>query len=440
MQIMKPSTQQIPFLSIVLISLGLSASSYGQSLRNLKNRVQNTTENAANRAADRGLQKAEDKLYESSSRKGTEAAALEQQQETANAERTPGSMSSYSKYDFIPGEQIIYAEDFTGDAVGELPLNWNSNTGGVIVGIKDAESKWLQLINGTYLAGTRVATFGKDYTIEFDMVLNVTSKTGYYLPSFYLGALGSGKEDNSSNKFLSDYRIYNAFELKVEPNEVQSTKLYLRSFEQNKETFSTRVENTKLGSSLRKVIHFAIAVQGSRLRIWIDEQKAIDIPRAINTATPLNQLFFRTENSGGYTDGSFSYLLSNIKIATGKPDTRSKLLTEGKFVTTGILFDSNSDRIKPISAGVLRELAAVLAGNPELRIKITGHTDADGSAAANSTLSRKRAEAVKNTLSRDYGIDAERMETDGKGATIPVADNKTSEGKAANRRVEFTKL
>ena len=93
--------------------------------------------------------------------------------------------------------------------------------------------------------------------------------------------------------------------------------------------------------------------------------------------------------------------------------------------------------VKPANA---REIAAVLKANPSVRISITGHTDSDGADAANLTLSQKRVATVKDVLTNEFGIDAARLETDGKGEAKPVADNKTKEGKAANRRVEFTKL
>ena len=121
-------------------------------------------------------------------------------------------------------------------------------------------------------------------------------------------------------------------------------------------------------------------------------------------------------------------------------DTRNKLITEGRFVTNGILFDVNSDNIKPESGTVLKEMATTLQENPTVRVKIIGHTDNDGADAANLTLSQKRAAAVKTALSSFYGIDANRMETDGKGESQPLNKNATSAEKAQNRRVEFIKL
>ena len=96
--------------------------------------------------------------------------------------------------------------------------------------------------------------------------------------------------------------------------------------------------------------------------------------------------------------------------------------------------------IKPESYGTLKTIAQVLQDNADVRVKIIGHTDADGDDNSNLNLSKKRAEAVKAVLSSDFGINSSRMESDGKGESQPVGDNKTPEGKANNRRVEFLKL
>jgi OOP family OmpA-OmpF porin len=132
--------------------------------------------------------------------------------------------------------------------------------------------------------------------------------------------------------------------------------------------------------------------------------------------------------------------MGNMRLAVGAADTRNKLITEGKFVTHGILFDVNSDKIKAESYGTLKDIAAVLTENAAVKVKITGYTDSDGDDASNMALSKKRAEAVKNSLAKDFGIDAARMEADGKGESQPVDNNTTPVGKANNRRVEFVKL
>jgi len=119
------------------------------------------------------------------------------------------------------------------------------------------------------------------------------------------------------------------------------------------------------------------------------------------------------------------------RLAVGNPDTRNKLITEGKFVTNGILFDVNSDKIKPErkpeSYGAIKDIANVLTENKEVNVQIIGHTDSDGDDNGNLTLSKKRAEAVKAALSKEFGIAASRMTTDGKGESAPVDSKKENQ-------------
>jgi outer membrane protein OmpA-like peptidoglycan-associated protein len=177
------------------------------------------------------------------------------------------------------------------------------------------------------------------------------------------------------------------------------------------------------------------------MRVYVNETKVLDLPRAFPQGAKLNRVKF--SNNPGLNlsnDMAGPIFISNVRIAVGAPDMRSKLITEGKLVTRGILFDVNSDKIKPESYGTLKEIAQVLKDNATVKVKIIGHTDSDGSAAANLDLSKRRSASVKNSLSKDFGIDASRMETDGKGASEPASPNTTPEGKANNRRVEFIKM
>ena len=116
---------------------------------------------------------------------------------------------------------------------------------------------------------------------------------------------------------------------------------------------------------------------------------------------------------------------------------RNKLLTTGKLISYGIFFDVNSDQVKPESDATLKEIAQVMKDNPQLSIKIVGHTDADGDNALNLDLSKRRGASVKKVLTEKFGIEAARLESDGKGETEPIAASDTPLNKAKNRRVEF---
>jgi OmpA-OmpF porin, OOP family len=181
-----------------------------------------------------------------------------------------------------------------------------------------------------------------------------------------------------------------------------------------------------------KPVHVAIQVQKERFRMWINEEKLFDTPKGIPAGAIMNQLYFEVGHTN-YKEDQYAVFVSSIKVATGKPDTRHKLIEEGKFSTTGILFDFQSAVIKPESYAVVKE-------NALIRIKVIGHTSSDGDDNANMELSRKRAVAVKCLLVSEFGLNASRFESDGKGETQPLVDNKTKEGKVLNRRVEFIKL
>jgi OOP family OmpA-OmpF porin len=100
------------------------------------------------------------------------------------------------------------------------------------------------------------------------------------------------------------------------------------------------------------------------------------------------------------------------------------------------LFDSGKADLKPAGKAKLDELVQKLKGFDLESITAIGHTDSKGSASFNEKLSVRRAAAVKAYLV-SKGVDAQRIHTEGKGASQPVADNKTAAGRAKNRRVEL---
>lgn len=103
---------------------------------------------------------------------------------------------------------------------------------------------------------------------------------------------------------------------------------------------------------------------------------------------------------------------------------------------SGILFDIDKTDVKPAAQTNLQKLAVSLKNNPQTNILIIGHTDSTGTASHNMDLSIRRAGAVKSYLV-DGGVDGSRLTTQGKGETEPIADNKTPDGRAQNRRVEI---
>jgi len=109
----------------------------------------------------------------------------------------------------------------------------------------------------------------------------------------------------------------------------------------------------------------------------------------------------------------------------------------GSVSLYGILFDLDKDTLRPDSKPTLDEIAKLLQDKPELKLKIVGHTDNQGTADYNLDLSRRRAASVVTALTGQYAIAGERLSSEGAGLTQPVAPNDTEEGRAKNRRVEL---
>jgi hypothetical protein len=133
--------------------------------------------------------------------------------------------------------------------------------------------------------------------------------------------------------------------------------------------------------------------------------------------------------------------LDVIRIAfpTDKPRIESELATTKRAVVYGIYFDFGSDRIRPESQPVLREIAEALRKNPDWTLSVEGHTDNIGGDSDNLELSERRAAAVKGALSRQFGIAGNRLTTAGYGESRPVDTNETLQGRARNRRVELVR-
>ena len=130
-----------------------------------------------------------------------------------------------------------------------------------------------------------------------------------------------------------------------------------------------------------------------------------------------------------------------IAIATAPNLSAQKyqliVVTETKIeLKQTVYFDTNKATIKAVSFPLLNEVALALADHPTIAVRIEGHTDSQGKDAANLKLSQRRAESVRTYLIAK-GVAGERMDAQGYGETVPIADNRTGAGRAQNRRVEF---
>lgn len=127
---------------------------------------------------------------------------------------------------------------------------------------------------------------------------------------------------------------------------------------------------------------------------------------------------------------------AGVASNNGCPEIATTMIEDINKAARNILFDVNSDNIKPTSFISLDRIAEILIANPEMQLDIEGHTDNTGSVRHNQILSGKRALAIKTYLVKK-GVESSRMKAEGYGSERPIADNNTEAGRSKNRRVAF---
>lgn len=438
-----------PLLFIIaVLSLSVAKAQFGildRAKQKAKDKVNQKVDQKMDKAIGDGVDSVDNgisgKKKKNKNNTGNEEAVNTNEETGLEKNNTPLSLQSYSKFDFVPGEKLVAAEDFSQDGIGDFPDKWNTNGSGEIVTTNKSAGRFLMTQKEVIFYPEWIKNLPDNFTLEFDLMS--TDKFSYYSGAFFAGFTTYENIGNGFGKFarFGNGRLENGggFEVGFHPENAASNMGSTSFYSTNKgaEVLKNDVAQDKFISPERTKIHISIWRQRNRVRVYMDDKKVWDLPRGVAEGLQLHSLYFRNDGAENDNDG---FYVGNLRLAVGAPDTRNKLITEGKFVTHGILFDVNSDKIKPESYGTLKDIANVLSENAGVSVKITGHTDSDGDEAANLLLSKKRAEAVKQALSKDFAIATNRMQTDGMGEGKPVDNNTTPMGKANNRRVEFIKL
>lgn len=413
--------KRLKFLSFLILVVTLTIPANAQILKKLAKKAENAAERTILNRTDREVSKKTDETIDSILTKKTENEKTAESEEIVSD--TEESVDLYQNFDFVPGDKIVVYDEFETDQIGDFPAKWDTNGSGEVVTLSSDSKKWLLLSSkATYLPHANKLPL--EYTVEFDLYskgIDRQTSSQAVLELWFDEESGHKKSANVSLVTIPFCQF-------IDPG------IQVRKITGGSQTLFNQI-NKDIRDKILDKSHVSIAVNKSRLRVWIDENKVIDIPKLLNEG---KANYFKLYTRG-FKDGTEKVLLTNFKIAEGGVDLRNKLLTQGSFSTTGILFDSGSDKIKAESYGVLKSIAEALQQG-DIKIQIIGHTDSDGDDQSNQKLSEMRAAAVKMALVQDYQIQSDLITTSGKGESNPVALNDSSAGKAQNRRVEFVKM
>jgi OOP family OmpA-OmpF porin len=359
--------------------------------------------------AEKATKKAEAAVDKATEKPGQSAEPAEAEKAAGAAAAPTGAGAKVSavstKFDYVPGDAVLFVDDFRQDELGEFPARWTLSIGTFETAEMDGE-RWLRCMSPDGTIRPKLPAMEKlpeFWTLEFDFY-------GAEPLASALTVRGVGENDQT------------AWEA-TWPN---GTSLSFRSGE----IFSsTPLEGVTTAAGRR---HVMLMARGTSLKVYIDNQRLANVPDVTARAGLPKLLEFRLW-------ANVQPMITNVRFAEGCRPAKDMLDT-GKLVTYGIRFPTGSDVVLPESAPVLRQVAAYMTARPDVKLRISGHTDNVGTPASNLDLSRRRAASVAKVLSADFGIASERFATDGKGDTQAVASNAKPEGRAMNRRVEFAKL
>lgn len=329
--------------------------------------------------------------------------------EPMEAEPTEAEPSVWSNYDFVPGEEILFYDDFTGDQVGDFPRRMELSQGNWEV-VDRAGERFLRATATGIIAIPLPRTLTEQFTIEMPVTISHGNASVSLMPG---------------RAFYGPKRTYRGAAATLE-----MTRAGVRSVGGDGPTALSQYDSKRMRNQL---VTFRVMADGAHMKVYLDEQRVANVPRA---SFPRSDTIFVAVGSASE---SHPVMLGPVRIAGGGRELYDALARDGRVAMQGILFDTGSDRIRPESGPTLKEITAMLEQHGELRIAIEGHTDAVGDDAANQALSDGRAAAVKAYLVAQ-GIDASRLEAQGYGETRPAATNDTPEGRQQNRRVELVRL
>lgn len=320
------------------------------------------------------------------------------------------ALKIYNNFDFVPGEKILFEDDFRADQDGEFAAHWKLEGGqGVVNKMGDdrifAITKYYTVLSPLMKAKTYLPD---EYTVEFDTWLDA----GYDSNP----GVGLAFKDATGEKKVTIQTSHSAVDCWFPGGKLSGD-------------MPAAIGGDAWHNAWH---HIAVAVKDKQLKVYVDQYRVLVVPDDNFKATSLVVLGDASDNT--------PMLFKNFKLAQGGGmNMLGKKFTDARIVTHGINFDYNKATIKPQSMGTLNGIAQILKDNPGIKFEIGGHTDSDGDDKYNLSLSQQRAEAVKAQLIA-MGIDAARLTTKGYGKTKLINNNATPEGKADNRRVEFVKM
>src|SRR5688500_322407 len=284
--------------SLFIITLFISTNVNGQVLKKLGDKAKMKIGQRADAKTDKTMDKGLDEIEEGTKVKKDEDGDVKIKHPDGTKEKIEGegkssqSLKSYSRFDFVPGDKIVYSDNFSQDVIGEFPLKWNTNGSGEIVTLEEVPGKWLKITESTKYETPYNNNFPENYTIEFDLL--VEFKDDQVVP--YIKILLEADK-------LKDDPLAEVVEIMLAPNggingEESGDGIYYETrngngnkiMEGKKQLYNTFSKYNHTNTP----VHVSLWVQKQRIRVWINQDKMYDLPKGIAETMKLKKLSFET--------------------------------------------------------------------------------------------------------------------------------------------------
>ena len=271
-------------------------------------------------------------------------------QDTAPA----ATFKAFNNYDFVPGDKIIFEDNFADDQPGEFPAHWNLGAGQAVMN-KTGEVNSLLLTDGNYAhVSPRIkspAYLGDAFTIEFD-----SYTTGGNAPNIYF--YNSTADAKASTNDMGKVQLaWSGAEVVIPSADIDLTGNF--------------PEDISSENYFNKWHHIAIAYKNNQIKVYVDQYRVLVVPNL-----GIKPKAFDIEAIG---DANKPVIMSNFRIASGGGmNMLGKKFTDAKIITHGINFNVDKATIRPESMGTLNMIVSIMKDNPDLKFEIDGHTDNTG--------------------------------------------------------------
>jgi outer membrane protein OmpA-like peptidoglycan-associated protein len=325
----------------------------------------------------------------------------DQAQAAARAD-APGD-GVWRNYDFVPGHTVWFASDFSQERVGRFPASQLEFVRGNAQIVELNNEKVLEVSESSVFRVKLPGELPEGFSVEFYVSIPAPNLS----TNLFFSPLTSSVSRHDSH-YLSVYSASGIFK------------------------GGTSTSSMQTGGVVKAMTPVKFQADGDYAIMYVDAERAGNVPNV--TLIRSDTLEFHVT-----ANARFRAYLKGIIVAVGIDPLYDTLMKNGEITTRGILFDVDSDRLRPESTPVLTELVEMLQSHADLRVMVEGHTDSTGDDAHNMSLSDRRARAVVDYLATK-GIDRGRAASSGKGESAPVAGNDTAKGREQNRRVVIRRV